>query len=209
MSWVLGLTGGIGSGKSTVAKIFSEQSIYVVDADQIARDLVAPGSDCLKRIEQKFGAEVIDPATGGLNRAHLRQLIFADHSAKTWLNDLLHPRIREHMQIQCQQASSPYVVLMIPLLFENKLEHLTDRVLVTDCLPATQIKRTMARDKCDSHLVTKIMQSQIDREERLNRADDIISTEIDKKMMYTQVIEFHQKYLKLAAKKVLKGSLED
>lgn len=143
--YVVAITGGIGSGKTTIANQFAELGIEVVDADVIAREVVEPGTQALAAIAEHFGPDVIEPS-GQLDRRTLRERVFSDPQAKTWLNALLHPLIRSEMQRQCAAARSPYCLLVVPLLVENKLTGLADRVLVIDVDEATQIERTCRRD---------------------------------------------------------------
>lgn len=200
VTWRLGLTGGIGSGKSTVAKIFAEQGITIVDADIIARQLVEPGEDAWLKIKNHFGPSVLQP-DGQLNRSALRKTVFNHSAEKLWLDQLLHPAIRHRMVKECEQAKSPYAILVVPLLFENNLTHLVNRVLVVDCLPESQIQRTMLRDGCEKTLVENMMQAQISRDSRLQQADDIIDTEKSQDIMYTDILKLHQTYLKRALNK--------
>lgn len=195
--WVLGVTGGIGSGKSTATDRFSSLGISVVDADQVARDVVACGTPALQAIAERFGDRVIQ-ANGELDRAALRAIIFADPSEKTWLNALLHPAIREHMLTQLQTATSPYVVLSAPLLLENGLEQYTDRVLVIDLPEALQIQRTQTRDQVDSDQISAIMAAQLSREERIAKADDILDNSGSVAELHAKIDRLHEYYLRIA-----------
>ena len=199
-NYVVGVTGGIGSGKTTVTDTFAAYGIDVIDADVIARDVVAKGSPALQAIHEHFGAEVIH-TDGTLDRPALRQRVFADESEKNWLNQLLHPLIREGIEARLQAAASPYCLLSAPLLLENKLTYLCDRVLVVDVSEATQIKRTMDRDDNDEQQVRAIMQAQIKRAERLAAADDIIDNDGPVTDIENQARALHQQYLDLAASK--------
>ncbi|BDX05610.1 dephospho-CoA kinase [Planctobacterium marinum] len=197
-NFIVGLTGGIGSGKTTVSDLFKEHyGIEVVDADVIAREVVQPGSKALAAIRDKFGASILSQE-GTLDRAQLRTRVFADPALKTWLNELLHPLIREQMQIQCQQAKSDYVLLSIPLLVENQLQHLTDRILVVDCPEAIQLQRATSRDGVGEAQIKSIMQSQASREQRLAIADDVIVNDTDKPHLLTKVQTLHNKYKAIA-----------
>lgn len=192
--FIVGLTGGIGSGKTTVSDLFKEQyDIVVVDADVIAREVVQPGSKALLAIREKFGESILSP-DGNLDRARLRNLVFAEPVLKTWLNELLHPLIREQMQTQCQQAISEYVILSIPLLVENKLEHMADRILVVDCPEEIQLHRASIRDGVGEAQIKSIMQSQASREQRLAIADDVIINDTDKPQLLAKVQALHNKY---------------
>lgn len=197
--WILGLTGGIGSGKSTVAALFAELGVPVVDADQVARELVAPGTPALAAIQQHFGGDIL-LADGTLDRAALRQRIFHDQAAKQWLEQLLHPRIREALILACQQAVGPYVILMAPLLLENGLQSLVQRVLSVDVSVDTQIARTCRRDQNDPALVQRIIASQIARADRLAASDDVLNNENgDLSALRAQVKVLHSNYLQDAA----------
>jgi len=172
MTLIIGLTGGIGSGKSTVSGFFSELGIEIIDADLVARQVVEKGQPALQKIEQHFGNEVL--TDGELNRAFLRQLIFKDEQEKLWLNNLLHPLIRVKMVEQLAMAKGDYVLLEAPLLFENNLDKLTDYTVVVDADPALQVERACARDGADEEVIYAIIASQIDRQTRLQKADFII-----------------------------------
>lgn len=174
--FIVGLTGGIGSGKSTITNILSKYHIDIVDADIVAREVVAPNSDGLQEISQYFGDDFILP-DGGLNRGLLRQHIFSHPKDKEWLNNLLHPMIREALFHQINLTSSPYCVLVAPLLFENNLHSHMDHVVVIDVSEATQIERTCARDHNTVAEVKRIIASQISRQARLDGADTIINNE--------------------------------
>jgi len=173
MNLVIGLTGGIGSGKSTVAAEFRALGIEVIDADQIARAVVAPGEKALNEIELFFGKEVIRH-DGTLDRAKLREIIFRFEAKKQWLNELLHPIIRDTMLAELAQANSEYVILEAPLLFENKLDQYTRFNLVVDVMEQVQIQRASQRDANDADQIRAIMQAQLNREVRLTKADYII-----------------------------------
>ncbi|WP_417763675.1 dephospho-CoA kinase [Shewanella sp.] len=197
---VIGLTGGIGSGKTTVANLFAELGITIVDADIIAREVVAPGTIGLKQIQQQFGNGILT-ADGELNRPQLRELIFEQPTAREWLNGLLHPLIRTEMLKQCKAAPSPYALMVVPLLFENKLESLVDATLVVDVPPATQLSRTTSRDGVSEQQVQNIINSQISREQRLARADRVIENQGDIAQLRQQVALLHHGYLELVATK--------
>ncbi|MBO1518153.1 dephospho-CoA kinase [Oceanisphaera pacifica] len=201
MTYIIGVTGGIGSGKSTVADLFAEQDITIVDADVIAREVVAVGEPVLDAIGAYFGPEVI-AADGSLNRAELRQRIFASPAHRHWLEALLHPLIRERMIADCQQARSAYCLLVVPLLVENQLTDLCDRVLVVDVDPELQIARTVARDNTRTEQVQAIMDTQASREERLSAADDVIdNNDQDLSQVKTAVLKLHLKYTQLSQAK--------
>jgi len=195
---VVGLTGGVGSGKSTVAEIFRELGVPVIDADQLARELTLPGQPALREITEAFGTEVLD-AQGRLDRAALRRIVFADEGARRRLEAILHPRIRERMEeALAEVAEAPYAILVIPLLLETRQQDLVDRILVVDADPDLQVRRVMARDGVDEAQVRAIMAAQVDRETRLAAADDLILNEDDLDDLKGQVQALHQRYLKLA-----------
>lgn len=199
MSYIVGVTGGIGSGKSTVANFFAELGITVVDADIIARDVVAIGEPALDAISAYFGPQVITN-DGTLNRSALRKYVFENTTNRQWLEALLHPLIRERMIAQCQQATSAYCLLVVPLLVENQLTELCHRVLVVDITPEQQVARTLQRDKTDATQVLAIMKSQASREQRLAAADDILDNNSrDLGQLQQRVAELHLQYLALAA----------
>ncbi|PWI34571.1 dephospho-CoA kinase [Vibrio albus] len=193
---IIGLTGGIASGKTTVANLFHDHfGIDIVDADIIAREVVAPGSQGLKAITEHFGYDILT-SQGHLNRAKLREKIFTNVTEKSWLNALLHPMIRDKMQKDLAKVTSPYALLVVPLLVENQLQSMTDRILVIDVSEETQITRTMQRDKVSREQVESILASQVSRDERLKYADDIIHTDVCDEVL-PQVMQLHQQYLTL------------
>ncbi|PSW18513.1 dephospho-CoA kinase [Photobacterium sanctipauli] len=194
MTMVIGLTGGIGSGKTTVANLFADYHIDIIDADIVAREVVAPGSAGLKAIEDKLGSDIL-LTDGNLDRSKLRAAIFSDNTLKDWLNGLLHPMIREKMQADIQQATSPYCLLVVPLMVENNLQAMTDRLLVVDVDEQTQIARTTQRDGVDAEQVKSILAAQASRQERLDAADDIINNNNDGAQLSSQVATLHQQYL--------------
>ncbi len=195
MTFVVGLTGGIASGKTTVANLFHQHfAINIVDADIIARQVVEPGTTGLKQIQQHFGTDILT-AGEQLNRAELRRRIFADEAEKQWLNNLLHPMIRERMLAELARSQSAYTLLVVPLLIENQLQSLCDRVLVVDVDTETQIVRTMHRDNIDRDQALAILQAQATREQRLAVAHDVIKNDENGGQLLSQVTELHQKYL--------------
>ncbi|ABO25307.1 dephospho-CoA kinase [Shewanella loihica] len=196
--FVVGLTGGIGSGKTTVANLFGELGIDLVDADVVSREVVAKGTKGLTEIAHHFGPSVL-LENGELNRAALREKIFNDPSAREWLNNLLHPLIRTEMLTQLQNATSAYAILVVPLLFENGLDRLVNCTLVVDISPELQIKRTTERDAVDAQQVKNIIASQASRDEKLSKADDVIDNRGDISALKEKVAALHNKYIKLAA----------
>lgn len=201
MGYTVALTGGIGSGKSTVANAFAELGINVVDADVIARQVVKPGSPALKAIAERFGAEMI-LADGSLNRRLLREHIFASPRDKSWLNGLLHPLIHQQTQQEMAQATSPYVLWVVPLLVENELYRKADRVLVIDVPVETQILRTMQRDGVTREHAENILAAQATREARLAVADDVIDNNGAPDAIASDVARLHTAYLEYASQAV-------
>ncbi|WP_100643102.1 dephospho-CoA kinase [Alteromonas facilis] len=195
--YVVGLTGGIGSGKTAVSDAFAELGINIIDADICARDVVAIDSPALAEIKQKFGSNILCE-DGSLNRPRLRELVFADETKKQWLNSLLHPLIRQRMLDQITKASSAYCVLAVPLLLENKMQAMVNRVLVVDVPEKLQLERAVARDNSQKETIQAIMQSQLDRPTRLSLADDVITNTGTLEQLKSKVQNLHQQYLKLA-----------
>jgi len=197
MTLVIGLTGGIASGKTTVANLFRDQfSIDIVDADVVAREVVEPDSEGLKQIIQRYGAKILQ-VDGSLNRSALREIIFANKEEKQWLDALLHPMIRREMKRQLKQVTSDYALLVIPLMVENHLQQLADRVLVVDVEEEIQIERTMNRDDVSRQQAQSILQSQASREQRLAIADDVIKNHTQNQQLLPQITELHKKYLEM------------
>ncbi|MGB8434322.1 MAG: dephospho-CoA kinase [Burkholderiales bacterium] len=201
MRFKVGLTGGIGSGKSTVADLFTELGVTVIDADQLAHQLTAPGGEAIEPIRAMFGPEYIEPL-GALDRARMRDRIFSDAAAKKALESILHPMIRVETDRRAAQATSEYVILMIPLLVETGDPHARcDRVLVVDCPESLQIERVMARNKLARDAVEAIMAAQVSRAERLRRADDVIDNSGTSESLRPQVEKLHASYRVLARKR--------
>ncbi|MEH0371815.1 dephospho-CoA kinase [Vibrio mimicus] len=198
MSFVVALTGGIASGKTTVANLFHEHfGIDLVDADVIAREVVEPGTDGLKAIAAHFGQTILNQ-NGSLNRTALRERIFADPEQKTWLNQLLHPMIRQRMQQALDQTASPYTLLIVPLLVENQLQNMADRVLVVDVEESIQIERTIARDNVSIEQAQAILAAQATRAQRLAIADDVLKNDAKNQKLLPQITLLHQKYLAMS-----------
>ncbi|WP_047681799.1 MULTISPECIES: dephospho-CoA kinase [Xenorhabdus] len=197
MNYIVALTGGIGSGKTTISNVFSSLGVPLVDADIIAREVVTLGSPALQAISEYFGSDILLP-DGSLNRTALRQKIFSAPEEKQWLNSLLHPLIHAETQQQLNQVSYPYVIWVVPLLIENNLTHLADRILVVDVPPEIQISRTITRDGISREQVENILAAQASRQERLEKADDVILNDQKKQDLTARIIELHQKYLKQA-----------
>lgn len=196
--YIVGLTGGIGSGKTTVANLFAELGITLIDADIIARELVAPNSKGHQLIVDKFGQQIL-LSDGQLNRKKLREHVFNHNDDRIWLNNLLHPMVRNEMLLQAKTAITPYAIMVIPLLFENGLETIVDRVLVVDLSETLQLERTSIRDQTEKDQVKAIVKHQINREQRLAKANDIINNQGQIAALKTQVLALHEKYLTLVA----------
>lgn len=200
MAAIVGLTGGIGSGKSTVVRLFGELGVHWVDADDVARQVVEPGTPALAAIADHFGEDILTPE-GALDRARLRQIVFADPAQRQWLESLLHPRIREELVRQLQPADYdlPYVILVSPLLLETDQHQLVDRILVVDVPVELQISRTTARDSNSREQVERIIAAQMPREERLARADEVIDNNRPVGEVELQVREMHKRFMEAFA----------
>jgi dephospho-CoA kinase len=194
--WILGLTGGIGSGKSAAAQHFIDLGVHLVDADNAARWVVEPGRPALARIVEHFGDSVLQ-ADGSLNRSALRGLIFQDAEQRRWLEALLHPLIGEEIASYLARAQSPYAILVSPLLVESGQSRMTQRILVIDVPEALQIQRTMQRDGSSAEQVQAILKAQADREERLRHADDVLVNDRDHAWLQQEVERLHHFYLTL------------
>jgi dephospho-CoA kinase len=197
---VVGLTGGIGSGKSLVSDTLHAFGIDIIDADIIARDVVAPGSSALQSIKEKYGQDVIT-ATGSLDRAKLRTLVFADHNETKWLNNLLHPLIRSEILRQLAQAQTPYCILAVPLLFENNLDALCDLTIVVNTSAEKQLSRASQRDDVDIENIKRIMAQQLTAHERNKKADIIVDNNGTKTQTIKQIKQFHEEMLNKYKKK--------
>jgi dephospho-CoA kinase len=194
-TFTVGLTGGIGCGKTTVARGFSAHGIAVIDADEISHALTAPHGKALRSIAETFGSTLLQ-ADGAMDRAAMRQLVFADASARSRLEAILHPMIREECKAQLARASSPYALLVVPLLIEsNAYRAYCDRILVVDCPPEIQIQRVMARNGLSETEVRRIMATQSSREARLNAADDVIDNASAASLLQTRIDALHTQYL--------------
>lgn len=194
---IIGLTGGIGSGKSTVAEQFAALGIVSVDADQASRAVVEPGMPALDYIEEHFGPELIT-ADGQLNRPALREIIFADPSEKAWLEALLHPLIRDWIMVQLQAATSDYVILESPLLFETDQHQLVDAVLLVDVPVELQLERASARDGSDKSGIQRIIDAQMPRQTKRDRADFEFDNAQPMATIAPRVLALHQQFLTMA-----------
>ncbi len=196
----IGLTGGIGSGKSTVAALFSAHGIPVIDADVIAHRLSLPGTPATRRMVQMLGPDIA-AAGGGIDRKRLAQRVFTNPAERARLEEILHPLIRAEMQREQEGLAAPYCLLVIPLLIEARQRDLVDRVLVVDVDERTQLARAMARDGRSEAEIRAILGAQVDRALRLKTADDCIRNSGDLAALKAQVDALHRKYLALAAEK--------
>lgn len=192
----IALTGGIASGKSTVAKLFAALGAKLIDTDQVAREVVAPGTPALAAIARRFGADIIDDH-GQLDRARLRRIVFGDEAARRDLEAILHPAIRAETVRQCREAGGPYQLVAIPLLVEINGAADYDRVLLVDVKPATQLARLMLRDGMTHEEATRMIAAQATREARQAVAHDIIVNDGDVAALTSQVEALHRRYLAL------------
>ena len=198
MAYCVGLTGGIGSGKSAASDRFGELGAGVVDTDEISRELTAPAGAALEEIRKQFGPEFVT-ADGGLDRARMRRLVFADAAARRKLEAILHPLIRARTRAAIAAATQPYVIVVVPLLLETgACAELVQRVLVVDCEEAEQVRRTMGRSGLSAGEVREIMATQLPRAERLRRADDVLANDGDLPTLQRRVARLHAQYLDLA-----------
>ena len=195
--FVVGLTGGIGSGKSEVSRRFENLGITVVDADVVARQIVEPNTPALRQITEHFSNSIL-MENGSLDRAQLRAIIFTHPEEKKWLENLLHPLIRESITQQLNAAESPYTILSSPLLLETTQYQLVNRILVVDAPEELQLARACARDSNNKVQIEAIMSTQLSRLARKAKADDIINNSSDLTDIDRQVTDFHSHYLKLA-----------
>lgn len=200
--FVTGLTGGIGSGKSAASERFAELGVTVVDADALAREVVAPGTPALDAISERFGLQVLLP-DGQLDRGALRGIIFADAAQRDWLEQLTHPLVREltyqRLQATRHDDEAPYRILESPLLLETGGQHFVDRVLVIDCPRELQLARVMQRDGNEEAQVLRMLDAQMSRDARLALADDIIDNSGSLEDLHSAVESLHARYLELAA----------
>ena len=195
--FVVGLTGGIGSGKTIASDRFEELGVKVVDADIASRVVVEIGKPALSSIEGQFGSDVISD-DGSLNRAKLREIIFKDDEAKSWLESLLHPLIGQHILDEIASATSRYVILVSPLLFETTQFQMCNRTLLIDVPKDIQILRTAKRDKVPESQVEKIIASQMDRDQKISKADDVIVNDGEIGDLISKIDKIHQRYIELA-----------
>jgi len=193
---IVGLTGGIGSGKSTIVRLFADQGVHWVDADDVAREVVVPGTPALKAISEHFGKDILLDS-GELNRAELRSWIFQDDTERQWLEQLLHPLIREAMleQLKPQSYDLPYTLLVSPLLLETDQHTLVDRIVVIDVPVEVQIERTVSRDGNTPEQVQRIIDAQMSRDKRVGKADHIITNAGGVEDAKAQVAKLHAQFV--------------
>jgi dephospho-CoA kinase len=194
---VVGLTGGIGSGKSTVAGMFQQLGIPVIDADAIAREMVAPGQPALEEIIAAFGPQSLD-ASGGLDRMRMRKLVFSDPALRRRLEAILHPRVRREIIARTRSIRSPYCIVMVPLLLEANQQDLVDRILIVEAQRENRIARVAMRNGVTRHEIDAIIAAQADRDSRLAAADEVIHNDDSLEELARQVRCHHEKYLRIA-----------
>lgn len=198
----IGMTGGIGCGKSTACSIFTSLGVPVIDTDILARKAVAAGSKCLSQIAQQFGHEVLQQ-DGALNRHKLRQIVFSDLDKLRKLESIIHPEIRRLLSAEIESTISPYLIVVIPLLFEKNWNRDVDRILVVDCTEEEQLRRTSERDAMDVDEVKRIMATQISRNERIALADDILDNRLGAAELRIQIEKLHLYYTQLSSQSQL------
>lgn len=198
MTYAIGLTGGIGSGKTTVANLFAAHGIAIIDTDAIAHGITAPGGAAMPAIRQTFGDAFVAP-DGSLDRARMRELVFADNDAKARLEAITHPLIRTECERAAAEATSPYLIFVVPLLVESGTwRERVQRIVVVDCPEETQIARVMARNQFSREQVLAIMARQATRAQRLAVADDVVDNDTQHSALTSRVDRLHAQYLKLA-----------
>lgn len=191
----IGLTGGIGCGKTTVADLFAAKGVPVLDADVISRELVEPGQPALHEIARHFGPEVL--AEGRLDRTRLRRLIFAQPEARQWLESLIHPLVYQTMARRIADLATPYCLLVVPLLLETGQRGFVDRLLVVDCSPEIQRCRVKARDGSDDAEVDRILAAQMSRQDRLAAADEVVDNSLGPDVLSAQIDRLHRHFLNM------------
>ena len=196
---IVGLTGGIGSGKSAAANFFQNEGITVIDADDLSREVIEQDTPGFEKIVDCFGSAIID-FDGSINRAFLRQEVFDDEKKKKLLESIIHPLVRDLMIEKIAASQSPYSIIMVPLIFETNSMNNYNRILVIDCDPIVQLERAMLRDKNSKIQIQKIIDSQCSREERISIANDIIPNNDSLENLKIRSIAMHKFYLGLSKK---------
>ena len=194
---IIGLTGGIGSGKTAASDIFESLGVNVVDADIVAREVVEPEKPALSKIAKHFGKDILQD-DGHLDRAQLRSIIFSQPSEKEWLENLLHPLIRQEIQAQLDRSTSQYAILVSPLLLETDQSKIVNRILLIDAPPNIQIERAAQRDNNSRQQIQKIIDSQLPRDVKISKSDDVICNDQSFAELEKKIIEQHAFYLELA-----------
>jgi len=194
----IGLTGGIGSGKSTVAALLATRGVPIIDTDEIARRLTEPGQAAFDEIVRSFGQDILETSRR-IDRNRLRERVFENTGERQRLEAILHPRIRELVREKLEDLHAPYCILVVPLLIESGFIDFVDRVLVVDASEGAQIQRTAVRSGLTEPETRKIMAAQVSRAQRLQKADDVIDNNGDRKHLEKEVERLHQWYLSLAA----------
>jgi len=192
----IGLTGGIASGKSTVARMFAELGVEVIDTDEIAHQLVAPGSPALAAVIEAFGRTILTE-DGALDRPQMRRIVFADSDKRRRLETILHPLIRQAALAKAAASDAVYVILVVPLLFETGFDQLVNRTLAIDCPEILQIERLVDRDNVSKEEAQAMIASQLNRQERRAAADDVIDSSGTLATIHSRVFELHEQYLDL------------
>lgn len=198
-SLVIGITGGIGSGKTTVANLFAALGVPVIDADDLARRVVAPGEPGYEEIVQHFGSDILTEA-GELDRRKIRERVFSDPDKRERLEAIVHPRVYAELNRQLDELASPYAIVVVPLLIETGRQDIVDRVLVVDSPQELQIERTLRRDGTTRAGVEEILAAQTDRRSRLAAADDVIENAGSESTLEGEVARLHHQYLEVAAR---------
>jgi dephospho-CoA kinase len=194
---IIGLTGGIGSGKTAASDYFASKGITVVDADLVSRLVVEPGQNALQQIKAHFGEDILD-SQGRLDRTALRKIVFDSPKLRSWLENLLHPLIAQEIQKQINASESPYTILVSPILFESGQNLYCHRTLVIDAPESLQIARTTVRDDTDEAGVKAIMKAQTQRETRLQKANDVLLNDASLEDLHQKIDQLHESYLELA-----------
>ncbi len=198
MSLIIGLTGGIGCGKTCATNFFADLGVDIIDTDKISQELTQSGGAAIDLIKKTFGDNLVT-INGALDRTKMRELVFSDRTAKQKLEAILHPLIYDEVSRRIKQSKSPYTIVAIPLFFETTdYREIIQRVLVIDCDEEKQVVRTMARSKLNEHAVRAIMATQVSRQQRLQEADDIIINNDDMDSLHQKIARLHQKYLKIS-----------